>query len=168
MGVEARGVVLQLSSVVVIVVLLIIQPRQIRIGMAKQCLINQQMRRNAAVDIFSTLFTSLYIVDNPLTEGPELNSTIVGRVQGLIGFAAQKKMASLVGLSYAFTDGKFNGSTLIIVTRNPILIPEREFPIVGGTGLFRLARGFANVKTVLLDPVAGIATIEYNVTVVHY
>ncbi|KAI3913115.1 hypothetical protein MKW98_007131, partial [Papaver atlanticum] len=69
---------------------------------------------------------------------------------------------------FVFTKGKLNGSTLIMVTRNPILIPNREFPIVGGTGFFQFSRGVANVKTYLLDPVAGIATVEYNLTVVHY
>ncbi|KAI3966068.1 hypothetical protein MKW92_040605 [Papaver armeniacum] len=180
MGVEAGGVLLQLSSVVVLLVLLIIQAQAnqnwygetvpykpanekvTKLHFYFQDINDVLVARDPAADKFSTFFTSLYIVDNPLTKGPELNSTIVGRVQGLIGFAAQKETASLMGLSYLFTDGKFNGSTLIIVARNPILIPDREFPIVGGTGLFRLARGFANVKTVLLDPVAGIATIEYN------
>ncbi|KAI3922659.1 hypothetical protein MKX01_029943 [Papaver californicum] len=169
MGVEARGSVpLALSLVVVILVLLIIQTQAKQNCMVKHYIFisktfnNDLMARDPAADKFSTLFTSLYIVDNPLTEGPELNSTLVCRVQGLIGFAAQKETASLMGLSYVFTDGKFNGSTLIIVTMNPILIPDREFPIIGGIGLFRFARGVANVRTVLLDPVAGIATIEYN------
>ncbi|KAI3861398.1 hypothetical protein MKW98_000350 [Papaver atlanticum] len=178
MGGEARGVLLQLLVVILVLLVIDAQAKENWYGKTVpykpadekvtklhfyfQDINDVLVARDPAADKFSTLFTSLYIVDNPLTEGPELNSTIVGRVQGLIGFAAQKEMASLMGLSYVFTDGKFNGSTLIIVTRNPILIPDREFPIVGGTGLFQFARGFAKVKTVLLDPVAGIATIEYN------
>ncbi|MCL7027125.1 hypothetical protein MKW94_009628 [Papaver nudicaule] len=165
MSVTTRGALLQLSFVVLLLVLLIMQAQAkqdwfsetvpykpadekvTKLHFYFQDVNDLLVAKHPTADKFSTLFTNLYIVDNPLTEGPELNSTLVGRVQGLIGFAAQKETASLMGLGYVFTSGKFNGSTLVIVTRNPILIPDREFPIVGGTGLFKLARGFANVKT---------------------
>ncbi|KAF2322762.1 hypothetical protein GH714_030335 [Hevea brasiliensis] len=45
--------------------------------------------------------------------------------------------------------------------------PVREMPIVGGTGLFRLALGYAIAKTHWFDITTGDAIVGYNVTVVH-
>ncbi|OVA19656.1 Plant disease resistance response protein [Macleaya cordata] len=116
----------------------------------------------------ATGFGSLAMIDDPLTEGPGLTSKPVGRAQGLVGFASQKELASIMALSYVFTDENFNGSTLSILTRNPIMNPVREFPVVGGTGKFRFARGVANVKTYWVNATSGDAIVEYNVTVIHY
>ncbi|KAI9077274.1 hypothetical protein K1719_040718 [Acacia pycnantha] len=44
----------------------------------------------------------------------------------------------------------------------------REMPIVGGSGLFQFARGFAQAKTHTFDPKTGDAVVEYNVYVLHY
>ncbi|KAL5713749.1 hypothetical protein ACHQM5_015799 [Ranunculus cassubicifolius] len=71
-------------------------------------------------------------------------------------------------LSYTFTEGKYNGSTLSFLTRNPIMHPIRELAIVGGTGLFRLARGYAELETVWFNVATKDAVVEYNVTVIHY
>ena len=40
-------------------------------------------------------------------------------------------------------------------------------PIIGGTGFFRLARGYAIAKTHWFDLTTGDAIVGYNVTVVH-
>ncbi|XP_026393809.1 dirigent protein 23-like [Papaver somniferum] len=117
---------------------------------------------------YPTVFGLLAIIDDPLTVGPEITSKLIGRAQGLVGFASQEELASLMALSYVFTDGKLNGSTISIVTRNPIMNPVREFPVVGGTGLFKFARGFANVKTYWANATSGDAIVEYNVTIIHY
>ena len=42
-----------------------------------------------------------------------------------------------------------------------------EMPIVGGTGFFWLARGYAIAKTHWFDFTTGYAIVGYNVTVVH-
>ncbi|KAF4369015.1 hypothetical protein F8388_013344 [Cannabis sativa] len=46
-----------------------------------------------------------------------------------------------------FQAGKYNGSCLSILGHNSILSALREMPVVGGTGLFRFARGYALAKT---------------------
>ncbi|GAV63991.1 Dirigent domain-containing protein [Cephalotus follicularis] len=97
----------------------------------------------------ATGFGALVMIDEPLTVGPELSSKLVGRAQG-----------------------KYNGSTLSVLGRNTILSTVRELPIVGGTGLFRFARGYALARTYSFDPTApvmlGNAVVEYNVYVFHY
>lgn len=52
--------------------------------------------------------------------------------------------------------------------RNAPYLPAREIPIVGGTGVFRLARGFARTKTYQFNPTTTNGVYEYNVVVIHY
>jgi hypothetical protein len=41
-------------------------------------------------------------------------------------------------------------------------------PVVGGSGLFRFARGYAQFSTHWIDLKTGDACVEYNVYVFHY
>lgn len=47
-------------------------------------------------------------------------------------------------------------------------MPVREMPVVGGSGLFRFARGYAQAKTHSIDFKTGNAVVEYDVFVLHY
>ncbi|CAK7329527.1 unnamed protein product [Dovyalis caffra] len=115
----------------------------------------------------ATLFGSIMMADDPLTEGPDPNSKPVGRAQGMYGSAGQNELALIMAMNFAFTDGIYNGSCISLLGKNPAMNPVREMPIVGGTGLFRLARGYAIAQTYWLDIATGDAIVGYNVTVVH-
>ncbi|KAI9077285.1 hypothetical protein K1719_028485 [Acacia pycnantha] len=115
----------------------------------------------------STNFGLEAVVDDPLTTGPELGSKLVGKAQGIYASAAQDDQALLMVLNLVFTGGKYNGSYLSLLGRNTVRT-VREMPIVGGSGLFRFARGFAQGKTYTFDPKTGDAVVEYNVYVFHY
>ncbi|XP_055808608.1 dirigent protein 22-like [Solanum dulcamara] len=115
-----------------------------------------------------TFFGSVAMIDDPLTVGPELNSTIVGRAQGIYGSADQNEAALLMTLNFVFTTGKYNGSTLSVLGRNPVFNQYREMPIIGGSGVFRLAQGIATAKTYWFNTTSGDAVVEYNVMVLHY
>ncbi|CAN0845908.1 Dirigent protein 23 [Linum grandiflorum] len=54
-------------------------------------------------------------------------------------------------MSYGFIDGPYNGSSISIMGKNP-------------TGVFRMARGYAAMKTVSVNA-GGDAVVFYNVTV---
>ncbi|XXG66147.1 hypothetical protein AAC387_Pa05g3686 [Persea americana] len=116
----------------------------------------------------STLFGTVWMEDSPLREGPENTSALVGRAQGLTGADNQSEFGLIMALAFGFTQGKYKGSSLSIFGRKGAADPVQQVPVVGGTGLFRMARGFAMVRTFLLSPDTGLAIIEYNVTVVHY
>ncbi|XP_026393808.1 dirigent protein 23-like [Papaver somniferum] len=117
----------------------------------------------------STMFGTLRMIDDPLTEGSDPSSKVVGRAQGMYGFSGQDQLSLIAVVSYVFTDEKLkNGSSLSLVSSNPILNPVRELAVVGGTGSFRFASGFAQIKTVFFNLTSGDAIVEYNVTVVHY
>ncbi|GMY05498.1 dirigent protein 23-like [Fagus crenata] len=116
----------------------------------------------------STFFGLVNIFDDPLTEGPEPTSKLVGRAQGLYGFDGQQELSLLLAINVVFTTGKFNGSSLTFLGRNAVLQPLREMPIVGGTGAFRLARGFVQIKTHFFNITNGDAIVKYDVVALHY
>lgn len=74
--------------------------------------------------------------------------------------AAQNEMGLFMVLNYVFVKGKYNGSTLSLLGRNPIFSEVREMSIVGGSGLFRFARGYAQARTHTFDVNTGDAVVE--------
>jgi hypothetical protein len=116
----------------------------------------------------TTGFGLTHIIDNPLTLGPQLSSKLVGRAQGFYSSASQVGLEFLMAMNFAFNEGKYNGSSITILGRNPVFNKVREMPVVGGSGLFRFARGYAQFSTHWIDLKTGDACVEYNVYVFHY
>ena len=115
-----------------------------------------------------TGFGTLVMMDDPLTETPDPKSKLVGKSQGIYASAAQEELGLLMVMNLAFMEGKYNGSTLSMLGRNRVFNAVREMPIVGGSGLFRFARGYAQAHTHTFDVKTGDAVVEYNVYVFHY
>ncbi|XVF45492.1 hypothetical protein PTKIN_Ptkin02bG0211000 [Pterospermum kingtungense] len=118
-----------------------------------------------------TPFGSLFAIDDPLRVGPEPTSEIIGNAQGLYLSSSQdaSKFTIVMCVDFLFTVDKFNGSSFSLFSRNPVTEGDnREVAIVGGRGKFRMARGFANIKTSYFDATTGDAILEYNVTLYHY
>ncbi|MBA0590712.1 dirigent protein 22 [Gossypium raimondii] len=113
-------------------------------------------------------FGATMMMDDALTEGPEISSKLVGRAQGMYALAAQEDVSLLMVMNLAFTEGTYNGSSISVVGRNPVFDDVREMPIVGGSGVFRFGRGYALAHTIWFDYNTGDATVEYNVYVSHY
>lgn len=117
----------------------------------------------------ATPFGHVYAIDDPLREGPDAKSTVIGNAQGLYLSSSQSENLTLVMyVDFGFTTGEFKGSSISVFSRNPVTEPKRELAVVGGRGKFRLARGFADVKTHYLNTTNGDAILEYHVTVLHY
>ncbi|XP_057507537.1 dirigent protein 22-like [Actinidia eriantha] len=121
-----------------------------------------------ATNTSPTGFGAVVMIDDRLTVRPELTSREVGRAQGIYASAAQNEVGLLMVLNFAFSEGKYNGSSLSVLGRNTVFSPVRELPIVGGSGLFRFARGYARAKTHWFNLTSGDAVVEYNVYVFHY
>ncbi|CAO2820859.1 unnamed protein product [Amaranthus hypochondriacus] len=113
-------------------------------------------------------FGTLVMVDDPLTEGPEISSKLVGRAQGMYGESSHTESSLLMTITFTFTDKKYNGSSISILGRYRVSEKQREMPIVGGSGVFRLARGYALAKTYKYDTKTGVAVSEYNMFVLHH
>ncbi|KAG6619810.1 hypothetical protein I3842_06G124600 [Carya illinoinensis] len=114
-----------------------------------------------------TLFGLVMMADDPLTKTVDPNSELVGRAQGLYGSAGQQELGLIMAMNYGFTHGIYNGSSVSLLGKNPSTHPVREMAIVGGTGLFRFARGYAIAQTHWFDTNTGDAIVGYNVTVVN-
>ncbi|KAK4581808.1 hypothetical protein RGQ29_025100 [Quercus rubra] len=122
----------------------------------------------AMTNTSSTLFGAVSVIDDALTMLPDNSSKVVGRAQGIYASASQSEIGLLMVLNFAFIEGEYNGSTLSVLGRNTILSTVRELPIVGGSGVFRFARGYAHAKTYTFDTKTGDAVVEYNVYALHY
>jgi hypothetical protein len=116
----------------------------------------------------STGFGLVNMIDNPLTLGPNLSSKLVGRAQGFYASASQQELGLLMVMNFAFTEGKYNGSTISVLGRNAVFSALREMPVIGGSGLFRFARGYVQASTHSFDIKTKDAIVEYNVYVLHY
>ncbi|CAH2053796.1 unnamed protein product [Thlaspi arvense] len=116
----------------------------------------------------SNAFGSITMMDNALTSDVPINSTVVGQAQGFYAGAAQRELGFLMAMNFAFTTGKYNGSTITILGRNTVFSTVREMPVVGGSGIFGFARGYVEARTKWFDQKSGDATVEYNCYVLHY
>jgi Dirigent-like protein len=84
-----------------------------------------------------------------------------GRAQGTVvavGFDGSLETM----LNFIFTDGKYNGSSLAIYGRI-VLGTTIERPVIGGTGMFRLATGYSLASPVYTS--ADKLIYEFNVYV---
>ncbi|XP_073027658.1 dirigent protein 22-like [Primulina eburnea] len=113
----------------------------------------------------TTTFGQVRVLDDLLTAGPDKDSEKLGRAQGLITSADLETSALAMYLNFVFTSGQYNGSTLSILGRNQIMNVKRELPVVGGTGIFRMARGYAITNTYSFDPYTNYGVLEYNIYV---
>ncbi|KAI3471422.1 hypothetical protein Pfo_030786 [Paulownia fortunei] len=122
----------------------------------------------AMTNASATIFGAVMMMDDPLTVSPEMSSKLVGRAQGMYASADLTTIGFLMVLNFAFTEGKYNGSTLSVLGRNAVFSGVREMAVVGGSGPFRFARGYAQAKTHDFNSQTGDAVVEYNVYVFHY
>lgn len=116
----------------------------------------------------TTSFGAVNMIENPLTLEPQLNSQLVGMAQGFYASTSQSEVTLLMAMNFAITEGKYNGSSFTILGRNPVFNKKREMPVIGGSGLFRFARGYAQLRTHWFSPATRDAIVEYTVYLLHY
>uniref|UniRef100_M8C792 Dirigent protein n=1 Tax=Aegilops tauschii TaxID=37682 RepID=M8C792_AEGTA len=129
-----------------------------------------EVARAPSTNSSKTLFGGVYVIDDALTDGPDLNSSrLVGRAQGMYVSSGKDELAVLMNMNFVFTaGGRYNGSSGAIMGRNSAgSAAIREMPVIGGTGIFRLARGYALATTYAFNISTGDATVEYNVFIRH-
>ncbi|GLJ18218.1 hypothetical protein SUGI_0322280 [Cryptomeria japonica] len=114
----------------------------------------------------SSFFGPVYVIDDALTKSPHPNSRLLGRAQGMYVMSSMGEVSLLMALTYSIDSGRYKGSSLSVVGKNMVLREQRELPIVGGSGHFRMARGYAFAHTISVQ--GPNAVIGYNVTVFHY
>ncbi|KAM3311602.1 hypothetical protein ACQJBY_031941 [Aegilops geniculata] len=118
----------------------------------------------------STFFGAVVAIDDPLTTGPAVTGSAkskdeIGRAQGTYTFADQATFGLLMNMNFVFTAGDYKGSGLTIYGRNEVLSAVREMSIIGGTGKFRMARGYVEARTMDSGAKSGETVVEYTVYV---
>ncbi|TVU23847.1 hypothetical protein EJB05_26230, partial [Eragrostis curvula] len=96
-------------------------------------------------------FGDTIVIDDVLTSTSSRSSAAVGRAQGHYMWASTGNPELLVTMNVVLTSGPYAGSSVTVVGRDDIGAPVRELSVVGGTGQFRMARGYVLWKTVSLD-----------------
>ncbi|KAG6413499.1 hypothetical protein SASPL_126212 [Salvia splendens] len=131
---------------------------------------NATLYRVANSSITATSPTSFGLVnvfDDLITAEPDINGEQVARAQGTSTSADLVNQAIAISMNFYITSGEFSGSTVSIAGRNPVTEASRELPVIGGTGAFRFARGYAVTTTYLHDSEANYSILEYTVYVTY-
>lgn len=115
-----------------------------------------------------TKFGAIFVTDDPITEGFEATSAQVARAQGIYVTSALDGSNTHVLISIVFINDEYKGSTLEVQGTSAQFERVREVAVVGGTGIFRFARGYATFETLHYDHATHYALIQCNVTVLHY
>ncbi|KAF3443637.1 hypothetical protein FNV43_RR13327 [Rhamnella rubrinervis] len=113
-------------------------------------------------------FGTVFVCDDKMTAAYDWKSEQIGRAQGIFINSALDGSDLHMLMSLVFTNKEFSGSTLEIQGANRFYQKYRDLSVVSGTGMFRLARGFATLETVFLDILSSNAIIRWNVTVFHF
>ncbi|XP_072999114.1 dirigent protein 1-like [Typha latifolia] len=110
-------------------------------------------------------FGDIHVVDSVLREGSDPSSRLIGRVQGIVVDVDMEGNAGSSIITIVFTAGEYSGSS---ITLQGLVVPptSSERTVVGGTGQFRMARGFAFNKMISFNGVDLIAQVD--VYVVHH
>ncbi|KAF7848115.1 hypothetical protein BT93_L2281 [Corymbia citriodora subsp. variegata] len=123
----------------------------------------------ATTNTSSTSFGVIMVIDDPLTVSPDLNSMLVGRAQGIYVLSSQSELSLAMTMNLVFTEGAYKGSTtLSVLGQNPILKNPRELTIVGGTGVFRFARGYIRLRSHTINMTTKNAIVKYDAYALHY
>ncbi|XBJ06688.1 hypothetical protein VPH35_012319 [Triticum aestivum] len=95
-------------------------------------------------------FGMVGVLDDELRDGPDpRNSSLIGRFQSLFAFAGLVTPPGMqTATSLVFTAGEHAGSMLVMVGSIVSSEGPYETAVVGGTGTFRMARGYCVLKAV--------------------
>nr|AUW34376.1 dirigent-like protein [Lilium longiflorum] len=110
-------------------------------------------------------FGSITVADAPLTVTVDANSTEIGRNQGTGAQVQESPPVTSVVQNFVFTGGDYNGSTLALIGQVTPLLPTWELAVVGGSGQFRKAQGYAIGQFAFLNITAGTTIVQYDVYV---
>ncbi|KAF8711144.1 hypothetical protein HU200_029152 [Digitaria exilis] len=120
----------------------------------------------ATTNTSSTRFGAVQVIDDALTLEP--NKTVIGRAEGIYVSSNKETTSVTMAMNFVFMDGPYNGSSIAIFGQNRIELKVREMSVIGGSGVFRLARGYVQLRDYWLSPTTGDAIIQYDIYVRHY
>ncbi|XP_038892996.1 dirigent protein 24 [Benincasa hispida] len=101
------------------------------------------------VTLQQLMFGSVTVVDDELTEGHELGSAVVGRAQGFYLASSLDGTSQTVALTALFHGGGHEHvveDSISFFGVHRTAITESQIAVVGGTGKYENARGYATVE----------------------
>ncbi|OMO66375.1 Plant disease resistance response protein [Corchorus olitorius] len=112
-------------------------------------------------------FGTIYVFDDPMTEGPEPTSPKLGRVQGIAVTVSLNGLNAHISGSLVFTNEAYNGSTIQILGVDNQFNVIGEYGVTSGTGKFRYATGYVTWEILSFDPSISYALFRVNATIRH-
>ncbi|KAF8718704.1 hypothetical protein HU200_025005 [Digitaria exilis] len=103
----------------------------------------------SGVTLQNLLFGTTTVIDDELTEGHELGAGVIGRAQGFYVASSQDGTSKTIVLTAMFEgpDAPHGGDTLSFFGVHRMAAPESHIAIIGGTGKYENAKGFAVIQT---------------------
>ncbi|OMO66401.1 Plant disease resistance response protein [Corchorus olitorius] len=112
-------------------------------------------------------FGTLYVLDDLLTEGRELTSPKIGRIQAIAVTVSLDGLNAQVSGSLVFTNQAYDGSTIQILGVDNQFSAIGEYGVTSGTGKFRYATGYITIEFLSFDSSISYALFRVNVTIRH-
>ncbi|PNY10417.1 disease resistance response protein [Trifolium pratense] len=100
------------------------------------------------------MFGSVTVIDDQLTEEHELDSSVIGRAQGFYLASSLDGTSKTVVLTVLVHGGEHHDGvddTISLFGIHRTASPESEIAVIGGTGKYENARGYASLETLLKE-----------------
>ncbi|OVA18258.1 Plant disease resistance response protein [Macleaya cordata] len=101
----------------------------------------------AQLPVQKLMFGTMTVIDDELTEGHELGSGLVGKAQGFYVVSSEDGSSQTMAFTAMFNSGNYI-DTLSFFGVHRTAVSESQLAIMGGTGKYVNAKGFATIKTI--------------------
>ncbi|XP_034688671.1 dirigent protein 24-like [Vitis riparia] len=102
----------------------------------------------AGATLQKLMFGTITVIDDELTEGHEIGSSVVGRAQGFYLASSLDGNSQTMAFTALFHEGDHHEEdTLSFFGVHRTAAPESQIAIVGGTGKYENANGYASIQT---------------------
>ncbi|XP_073119797.1 dirigent protein 1-like [Henckelia pumila] len=115
-----------------------------------------------------TNFGIVVVADDRATVGRNPKSPDLARGQGMAALADLNDRVLYLNVIFYFTEGKYKGSSIDVLGRDPMLVNSRELSITGGTGAFRSARGVTWITNCTPYSPTGYTCFKYTLYFTHF
>ncbi|XP_010243747.1 PREDICTED: dirigent protein 25-like [Nelumbo nucifera] len=102
----------------------------------------------AGTTIQKLMFGTMTVIDDELTEGHELGSGMVGKAQGFYVTSSEDGSSQTMAFTAMFESGNYADS-LSFFGVHRTAVSESQLAIMGGTGKYVNAKGYATLKTAI-------------------
>ncbi|KAF8402827.1 hypothetical protein HHK36_010918 [Tetracentron sinense] len=101
----------------------------------------------AGVTLQKLMFGTMTVIDDELTQGHELGSGLVGKAQGFYVASSEDGSSQTLAFTAMFESGSYADS-LSFFGVHRMAVSESQLAIMGGTGKYVNAKGYATVKII--------------------